>query len=131
MIRGSCLCQAVRFEISGGLDRASHCHCSMCRKAHGAAFGSYVGVRRAALRWLSCEEMIVRYASSPDVTRTFCSRCGSTLQYIHRAQPERFALALGVLDDDPGVRPELHMFVAGKAPWYEITDALPQHPGDA
>jgi hypothetical protein len=103
----------------------------MCRKAHGAAFGSYVGVGKSALRWLGGEEMIARYASSADVTRTFCSRCGSTLQYIHRAQPERFALAMGVLDDDPGVRPELHMFVADKAPWYEIADALPQHPGDA
>ena len=131
MIRGSCLCGAVSFEISGGLDQASNCHCSMCRKAHGAAFGSYVGVQKSALRWLSGERDIARYASSPDVSRTFCSICGSTLQYLHRSQPERFALALGVLDDDPGVRPALHMFVADKAPWYEITDKLPQHPGDA
>lgn len=131
MIRGSCLCRAIRFEISGGLDRASHCHCSMCRKAHGAAFGSYVGVQKNSLHWLSGADLIARYSSSPDVTRTFCSRCGSTLQYIHRAQPERFALALGVLDDDPGVRPVLHMFVADKAPWYEIEDHLPRYPGDA
>lgn len=131
MIHGSCLCGAVSFEISGGLDTASHCHCSMCRKAHGAAFGSYVGVQKSALRWLSGERDIARYASSPDVTRTFCSICGSTLQYLHRAQPERFALALGVLDDDPGVRPALHMFVADKAPWYEIADRLAQFPGDA
>jgi hypothetical protein len=131
MIRGSCLCGGVRFEVSGGLDRASHCHCSMCRKAHGAAFGSYVGVQLARFRWLRGEELLARYASTPDVTRTFCARCGSTLQYIHRTQPQRFALALGVLDDDPGVRPELHLFVADKAPWYEISDRLPQHPGDA
>jgi hypothetical protein len=131
MIRGSCLCRAIRFEISGGLGRASHCHCSMCRKAHGAAFGSYVGVQNSAMRWLGGVELVARYASSADVTRTFCSRCGSTLQYIHRAQPERFALALGVLDDDPGVRPALHIFVADKAPWHEIEDRLPQYPGDA
>jgi hypothetical protein len=130
-IRGSCLCGGVSFEVSGGLDRATHCHCSMCRKAHGAAFGSYAGAQVSALRWLSGTELISRYASSPDVTRTFCSRCGSTLQYISNTQSERFALALGVLDDDPGVRPLLHMFVADKAPWYEIADGLPQHPGDA
>jgi hypothetical protein len=131
MIRGSCLCGGVSFEISGGLDRASHCHCTMCRKMHGAAFGSYVGVQRESFRWLSGEELVRGFASSPEVIRTFCSRCGSTLQYVHRGQPARFALALGVLDDDPGVRPALHMFVADKAPWFEITDLLPQYSGDA
>ncbi len=131
MIRGSCLCGTVRFEISGPLDRASHCHCSMCRKAHGAAFGSYAGVPKSSLRWTAGEASIARFKSSEDVTRTFCSRCGSTLEYLHRAQPERIAIALGVLDDDPGVRPALHMFVADKAPWYEIGDRLVQFPGDA
>ncbi|HZF17425.1 MAG TPA: GFA family protein [Steroidobacteraceae bacterium] len=131
MIRGSCLCGTVRFEISGALDRASHCHCSMCRKAHGAAFGSYAGVPKAALRWTAGEASISRYASSGDVTRTFCSVCGSRLEYLHRAQPDRIAIALGVLDDDPGVRPELHLFVADRAPWYDLADGLPRFAGDA
>lgn len=86
---------------------------------------------KAALRWTAGEASIARYASSKDVTRTFCSRCGSTLEYLHRAQPERIAIALGVLDDDPVVRPALHMYVADKAPWYEIGDRLQQFPGDA
>jgi len=127
MIRGSCLCGEVRFEISGALSGASHCHCSMCRKAHGAAFGTYAAARAADFRILSGEDRIVRYRSSAGIVRTFCARCGSTLQWLRESKPEIVDIALGVLDDDPGVRPASHIYVASKAPWHEITDRLPQH----
>ncbi len=128
MIRGSCLCRGVRFEIDGRLGRSSHCHCSMCRKAHGAAFGSYAEARADQFRVVAGEALIARYRSSPGVERTFCSRCGSTLQFISAKLPGVVDVALGALDDDPGVRPTHHIFVASKAPWFEITDGLPRHP---
>lgn len=127
MIRASCLCGGVRFEISGALGRASHCHCTMCRKAHGAAFGSYARVRSDDIRIAAGADLIASYPSSPGVARTFCSRCGATLQWLWSARPEVQAIALGILDDDPGTRPECHIFVGSKAPWYEIADALPQY----
>jgi hypothetical protein len=129
MMRGSCLCGRVRYEVRGPLGRISHCHCTMCRKAHGAAFGTYARVKRSDFAWLSGADAIVAYRSSPEVTRTFCGTCGSTLQFIHASRPEGFALAVGTLDDDPGTRPALHIFTASKAPWYEIADDLPQHEG--
>jgi len=128
MIRGSCLCKRVRFEIHGKPGRSSHCHCSMCRKAHGAAFGSYVTVKVGDFRMLAGEESILRYRSSPGAERTFCARCGSTLQFISLKRPDIVDVALGVLDDDPGIRVPYHIFVASKAPWVEITDGLPQYP---
>ena len=128
MIRGSCLCKRVKFEIRGKLGRASHCHCSMCRKAHGAAFGSYAAARVVDFRVVSGEELILRYRSSPGVERTFGARCGSTLQFISEKRPDIVDVALGVLDDDPGIRVPHHIFVASKAPWVEITDDLPQYP---
>ena len=79
VVRGSCLCGGVKYEITGPLMRSGHCHCSNCRKAHGAAFRS------------------------------------------------RARVHIDGLDDDPGVRPERHFFVSSKAPWFEITDELPQH----
>jgi hypothetical protein len=126
MIRGSCLCRGVKFEIHGGLGRSSHCHCSMCRKAHGAAFGSYAAARVADFRLVSGAELILRYRSSPGVERSFCSRCGSTLQFISERRPDVVDVALGVLDDDPGIRVAHHIFVGSKAPWVEITDSLPR-----
>ena len=128
MIRGSCLCKRVRFEINGKLGRSSHCHCSMCRKAHGAAFGSYAAVRAENCRVVAGGELILRYRSSPGVERTFCSRCGSTLQFISEKNPGVVEVALGALDDDPGIRATRHIFVASKAPWFEIADDLPQFP---
>lgn len=127
MIRGSCLCKRVKFEIHGKLGRSSHCHCSMCRKAHGAAFGSHAAARVADFKVVSGAELILRYRSSPGVERTFCSRCGSTLQFLSEKRPEIVDVALGVLDDDPGIRVPHHIFVGSKAPWVEITDALPQY----
>ena len=49
MIHGSCLCGKVRFELAGPPQFINHCHCSMCRKVHGAAFGSLSARRRARL----------------------------------------------------------------------------------
>ena len=129
MIRGSCLCGSIRYEVRGPLGPASHCHCSMCRKTHGTAFGTYSRVQRSDFVLVSGAEDIASYQSSPEVTRTFCRRCGSTLQFIRATRPNTFALALGTLDDDPGVRPPMHIHIESKVPWLEINDGLPQHVG--
>ncbi len=130
MLNGSCLCGAVRYRVDGIIDEASHCHCSQCRKAHGAAFGSYGHVRHRDFTLLGGADAIARYQASAHATRTFCRHCGSTLQWIPTRDAGHFALALGTLDDDPGARPARHIFVGSKAPWYTITDDLPQFAED-
>jgi hypothetical protein len=102
-----------------------HCHCAMCRKAHGAAFATGVATDAAALRWLGGTATVRRRESSPGSVRAFCTRCGSVVP-----DPEacgRVFVPAGLLDDDPGVRPEAHVFVGSKAPWHEIADGLPRH----
>jgi len=126
-LTGSCLCAAVRYAITGALDEVRNCHCSMCRKAHGAAFRSRASVRARDFRWLRGEELITWYESSPGTQRGFCSRCGSPLLSRFAQHPEVYGLPLGCLDADPGVRPAMHIHVASKAPWFEITDGRPQH----
>src|SRR6516165_945969 len=79
MLRGSCLCDEVKYEIGGSLRDVRNCHCSMCRKAHGAAFRTRATVRAADFRYLKGEHLITAYESSPGTYRTFCSRCGSRL----------------------------------------------------
>jgi hypothetical protein len=83
-------------------------------------------VRRADFRWVSGENLLSKYESTPGNFRWFCSRCGSTLGGLFASNPESIGVALGALDDDPGVRPMAHIFVRSKAPWYEITDDLMQ-----
>jgi hypothetical protein len=126
MLHGSCLCRGVRYEIGGRLTDALNCHCSMCRKAHGAAFRSRARVRAADFRLISGEELLTFYESSPGTHRGFCRVCGSPIVSKFDAHPSALGLPLGALDDDPGVRPQMHVYVASKAPWFAITDGLPQ-----
>jgi len=126
MPRGSCLCGGVRYEISGPLSYPLNCHCSMCRKAHGAAFRSRARVKVEDFRWMQGAELVTYYESSPGNHRGFCRVCGSPLLSRFDQDPRYYGLPLGALDDDPGIKPGFHVFVAYKAPWYDITDELPQ-----
>ncbi len=125
-LQGSCLCGGVRFQINGPLTGALNCHCKMCRKAHGAAFRSRARVEAAAFEFLTGEEMVKFYESSPGTHRGFCNTCGSPIFSRFDDDKSCYGLPLGPLDGDPGVKPKLHVFVSDKAPWHDITDSLPQ-----
>jgi len=127
MPKGSCLCEAIQYEVEGAFEAIDHCHCSMCRRSHGSAFASYGRIPKEKLRITRGGDHLRAYSSSDAVTRSFCEQCGSSLFFDHTAAPEFAFVAAGSLDDDPGARPEAHIFVGSKAVWYEIEDDLPQH----
>ncbi len=128
-LRGSCLCGGVRYEVTRPLTGALNCHCSMCRKAHGTAFRSRARVAAADFRWIEGEDLVTWYESSPGNHRGFCRVCGTPLLSRFDFDRTVHGLPLGALDDDPGVKPQMHVFVASKAPWHEITDTLPRFDG--
>ncbi|HJQ84433.1 MAG TPA: GFA family protein [Candidatus Binatia bacterium] len=128
MLRGSCLCRTVRYEVSGPVHDVHHCHCSICRKSHGAAFSTFARLTAADFRLVAGRENVRAYRSSPPIERTFCATCGARLTIRFDGMPDAVWVSLTTLDDDPGVRPDAHMFVASKAPWDEITDDLRQYP---
>lgn len=130
MIEGACLCGGVRFEIDRAVGPFELCHCSRCRKATGSAFVAGLGVRRDDYRLLEGAELIRSY-EAPIIERppayrvAFCSRCGSPVP-----DPPDDATWLeipaGLLDGDPGLRPDKHIFVDYDAPWSTLTDDLPK-----
>ena len=124
MIKGACLCRRIEFEIAE-VGRISYCHCKMCQKTHGAAFGPYGFVREEDFKLLSGQQEIRQYRSSEAVTRTFCANCGSTLQFI-RDNRAGFGIALGVLDDDPVQRVSVQMFCEFKAGWFQLDERIQQ-----
>jgi hypothetical protein len=121
MVRGSCLCRGVRFEVDGQVSDMTDCHCSMCRKAHGASFVTFVSASPDDFRWTQGEDLITRFKSSAEFDRPFCRVCGSNLP-LHYVKMNEMAIPAGTLDDDPGIRLETQIFVASKAPWIEIDD---------
>ena len=124
-IRGSCLCGAVGYEITGSFIVMGHCHCPMCRKSNGAVFATWGIINSDQFRWTSGKEFVRGYQSSPDRQRCFCRECGSPLVSTHSGAVTE--VVVGTVDGDPGVRPAEHIFVGSKAPWHEITDDLPQY----
>jgi hypothetical protein len=98
----------------------------MCRKHHGALFATYVAAPLAGFRWIRGEDDVSTYVSSPDGKRSFCRICGSVAPIMVEAMGMA-SLPAGNLEGDLGIEPQMHIFVGSKAPWYEITDSLPQH----
>lgn len=131
-VTGGCLCGGVRFELTRPFRRASHCHCSRCRK-HSGAFGLTQGrVPRGGFQLLRGEELIRVYRPAGGMTKAFCSECGSSLFGGTWPDGPEVSVRFGALDDDPGIRPQYHSHTASAAPWDTIPeDGLPRHPGAA
>jgi len=127
MINGHCECGRVRFEIDADIKDFSHCHCSQCRRMHGAAYATFAGVARDAFRYVSGESDITSYASSDSHQRLFCSVCGSNILVALDSEPDDFYVSMSMIDGDPPRPPGYHIYVGSKAPWHEITDDLPQY----
>lgn len=124
---GSCLCGAVGFTVDAPIGDVSHCHCSMCRKAHGAACGSYANVPASAHRFTRGDSLLRVYRSSATVERLFCSTCGSPMMWRDAVRfPGICSFPLGCLDTPVVPASQRHIFVGSKAPWHEIADRWPQ-----
>ena len=129
MISGRCECGSVTYEAGGNVSDFSHCHCSQCRRLHGAPYVSFAGVDEDKFKWTSGEEHVKIYASSQKNDRYFCDICGSHMQVRSHLEPGVIYLTLGTTDGDPDLPAGYHQFADSKAPWVEILDGLPTYPG--
>ncbi|WP_029040753.1 GFA family protein [Cucumibacter marinus] len=125
MLEGTCLCGDVRYRVEDAFEYAANCHCSKCRRTTGSAFKPFGGIERDALvLHQGCGHLLIMGDGvDQDV---HCGRCGSLLYSVVR-EGAYVHVALGTLVDTPSIRPTEHIFVGSKAPWFEITDDLPQY----
>lgn len=124
-LSGQCLCGAVRYSVADAFRYALNCHCSRCRRATGSAFKSFAGIERGQLEITAGAEQLMCYGE-PSGHDARCRICGALLYSVVRAGAY-VHLTLGTLGDAPSVRPTAHIFVGSKAPWFTITDGLPQY----
>jgi hypothetical protein len=125
VLRGRCECRAVAYRVRDDFLYAGNCHCSNCRAATGSAFKTFAGIEREKLEIVSGAETLLMWGGD-DANNTRCGICGSLLYSVVR-DGAYVHVALGSLVDDPSIRPAEHIYVGSKAPWFEITDDLPQN----
>jgi hypothetical protein len=125
ILRGRCECRAVRYEVRDEFTYAANCHCSNCRAGTGSAFKPFAGIEREKLVVVEGADRLLVWGDD-EGNHTRCGTCGSLLYSVVR-NGEWVHVALGSLVDEPSIRPTEHIFVGSKAPWFEITDDLPQN----
>ena len=126
-ITGRCLCGAITYAADAPPLWQMHCHCDSCRRATGAAFASFFGLKDGTWRWTGATP--AAYRSSPDVLRLFCPHCGTPMAYCSTRFPGETHFHAGTLDHPETYRPTAHVHVAEAQPWADIHDGLPRHDG--
>jgi hypothetical protein len=124
VLAGRCECGRVRYRVADAFRYAANCHCSRCRAGTGSAFKAFAGIERKKLEITDGLDSLLVYGEE-DLNHTRCGTCGSLLFSVVR-EGAYVHVAMGSLVDAPSIRPTEHMFVGSKAPWFEITDDLPQ-----
>jgi len=128
-LTGGCGCGAVRFEIDAPLLAAAYCHCTRCQRRTGTAVQASARVEPGSFRLVAGEELLRGWFAGDGLEKVFCAECGSALIARSPADGAVTIVRLGALDDDPGIRPSAHQFVAYAAPWEPIPDdGLPRFP---
>lgn len=132
-LSGGCFCKASRYEVEDAFVYAANCHCSDCRRTTGSAFKPFAGIEREKFRLVTDRDRLLIYGddTAHDSSHNgHCGRCGSLLYSVVR-EGAFVHIPMGTLIDEPTIRPNHHIFVGSKAPWFTITDDLPQYQGHA
>lgn len=119
------MCGAVQYEVADAFEYAMNCHCSNCRRTTGSAFKPFAGITKDRLEITAGTDTAMLYGGDLDHD-VHCEACGSLLYSVVR-EGAYVHVAMGTLVEAPSIRPTAHIFVGSKAPWFEITDDLPQH----
>ncbi len=130
VLTGGCQCGAVRYSVRGPAADSYHCHCSICRKCHGAIFGTFSLWPEDGFTLERGADNLTTYDTSPGTHRQFCSTCGCPLLAFVDDGKRVVYVSTATLDGDadPGNRDATmrHIFAGSKVPWYAITDDLPR-----
>lgn len=128
-LAGKCYCGAVHYAVADEFRYALNCHCSNCRRTTGSAFKPFAGIERGKLTITAGADKLLIYGGQPEKAHdAHCPLCGSLLYSLVR-DGEWVHVTMGSLVDAPSIRPTAHIFVGSKAPWFTITDDLPQYEG--
>jgi len=117
-VAGQCLCGGVRFEIDFPARWAWHDHSSESRRAHGAAYATYVGSWRSRFRIIAGLSAITRFEDKAAGTvRSFCARCGTPLFYERTRSPHMVNIPRALFQNRTGREPRYHIGIEELQEW--------------
>ncbi len=123
---GTCFCGGVRFTVRLPSMFCGHCHCTMCRRAHGAGYVTWFAVAHDQFALDDGEDRLVHYPSSDHGTRSFCGTCGSTLFCESTHHTDRIDIVLANMQGPIDRDPEGHVYFDDRARWIVVNDGLPR-----
>lgn len=127
MYHGSCLCGAIKIELTGKISDIIHCHCSLCRKNSGTAYATNGFINTADFKLVDAQNKMASYEVKPGKKRHFCGQCASPVYSSNADNPGKLRLRLGILDSDINERPGSHNFMGSKACWDDMDAPLPRY----
>lgn len=130
-VSGACFCRAVEFEVELPTLFCGHCHCTMCRRIHGAGYVTWTAVPPERLHWVRGQSKLERFRSSDHGTRSFCSECGSTLFCESTHHPDRIDIVLANLEGPIDKAPQVHVYFDSRVDWVSVEDGLPRLGGES
>lgn len=125
---GKCLCGSVAFTVQFPSKWIAHCHCTMCQRAHGAAFVTWVSVDPTQVTLSDRENKLYWYASSPEAERGFCLHCGSSLFFRSSKWPGELHIARANFIESLDREPQAHAYYDTHVDWFIVQDNLPKKP---
>ena len=128
-VKGGCLCGVVEFSAMLPAKWCAHCHCSMCRKAHGAGYVTWVGFEQNQVTLTSGENQLKWHESSAGAQRGFCRQCGSSIFFRSQRWADELHIALGCIDDAIDLQPQANVFFDNHVDWMPIDKQLKQVDG--
>ena len=121
-VTGRCLCGAVEFELRLPSKWCAHCHCSMCRRAHGAGYVTWAGFESDHFILNKGDHHLKWYESSPGARRGFCGTCGSTMLFESERWAGETHVALACIEGPIDREPAAHAFFDAHVHWMPIDD---------
>lgn len=128
MSSGECLCGAVSFSVEFPSKWVAHCHCTICQRAHGAAFVTWVSLETSQLEIHDEQHALNWFESSDRSERGFCSKCGSHLFFRAEGLKNETHVVRANFTGEVDSNPQAHAFYDTKVDWVDVLDDLHKIP---
>lgn len=126
-LMGQCLCGGIQYQVDALESKMGHCHCTMCRKFHGAAFATYGEAKVENFHWLNGQELLQTFKADNGTSRQFCRVCGSSMTFQSAGDVHDIVeFSMATLESHTSHRADVHVYTEHKASWFDISDNLSQ-----